>query len=513
MKSRTGKETRKSRLENRAPFRFLLGLVLMGCPSSSVESHAKGSVAAQEATSANPKSTIRNPKSGNEAKAANPKSEIQNGRSDYDAVQSIFQQKCMACHSSATKMGGLVLESYQTLVNGGAHGPAVLAGKSNESRIFLMLEGKMGPRMPFGGEPLSAGEVATIKAWIDAGANGPPLSSSLTAPSPQAVIPDIKPRVPVVSPVGSIAFSPDGKLLAVGGYKDVQLLDAASGKVLATLSGHADVVRALAFTPDGTKLTSAGGLPARSGEIKIWDLQSHRLLETMTGHKDCIYSVAISPDGKLVASGSYDKLILLWEIDSGKQVRTLKDHIDAVFAVAFSPDGKRLASGAQDRSVKLWDVASGQRLFTLSEPLDGITTVAFRPQGTQLAAGGYDKVIRTWDLTEKGGTLAQSMIAHEDTILQLAYSPDGKTLVSSSADRTIRFWDAESLQSLKALDKQPDWVQAVSVSPNGKWLAAGRYDGSVSVYDLATYQQVLGPLAAFAPYQPPARDKVVSANR
>jgi len=410
-------------------------------------------------------------------------------------------------------MGGLVLESYQTLVNGGAHGPAVVAGKSEESRMILMLEGKLQPRMPFGGEPLPTEEIALIKAWIDTGANGPPLGASLTTALPRAVIPDIRPSVSVVSPVGSIAFSPDGKLLAVGGYKDVQLMDAATGKVVATLSGHADVVRALAFTPDGAKLAAAGGLPARSGEIKVWDVQTHRLLETMSGHKDCIYSVAISPDGKLLASGSYDKLILLWEIASGRQLRTLKDHIDAVFSVAFSPDGKRLASGAQDRSVKVWDVAAGQRLFTLSEPLDGITAVAFRPSGMQAAAGGYDKVIRTWDLTDKGGTLAQSMIAHEGTILQLAYSPDGKTLISTSADRTIRFWDAETLAPLKALDKQPDWVQAVSVSPDGKWLAAGRYDGSVSVYDLATYQQVLGPIVAFAAYQPAVEQKVESASR
>lgn len=495
-----GNQARRLKLKDRkfAPLCLLVGLLLVGYAGSPLESLAKGPVAAQEATTANPRSRVQNPKS------------------EYGGVESIFQQKCLACHSNATKMGGLVLESYQTLVNGGAHGPVVVAGKSGESRMVLMLEGKIQPRMPFGLEPLPAEEIAVIKAWIDSGANGSPLGASLTAATPRAVIPDIKPSVSVVSPVGSIAFSPDGQLLAVGGYKDVRLLDAASGKVVATLSGHADVVRALAFTPDGTKLAAAGGLPARSGEIKIWDLGAgapYRLLETMTGHKDCIYSVAISPDGKLLASGSYDKLILLWDLTSGKEVRTLKDHIDAVFSVAFSSDGKRLASGAQDRSVKVWDVASGQRLFTLSEPLDGITAIAFQPSGTQLAAGGYDKVIRTWVLTDKGGTLAQSMIAHEDTILQLTYSPDGKMLISASADRTIRFWDAETLTLLRALDKQPDWVQAVSVSPNGKWLAAGRYDGSVSVYDLATYQQVLGPLVAFAAHQPSATEKTQPASR
>jgi WD40 repeat protein len=66
---------------------------------------------------------------------------------------------------------------------------------------------------------------------------------------------------------------------------------------------------------------------------------------------------------------------------------------------------------------------------------------------------------------------------------------------------------------LKELDKQPDWVQAVSVSPNGKWLAAGRYDGSVSVYDLENYQQVLGPLVAFAAHQSSQTAQAEPASR
>ena len=88
-------------------------------------------------------------------------------------VGPIFRGKCLSCHSSAAKMGGLVLETYDSLLKGGAHGPVIDPGKSSESRLLLMLEGKIQPRMPFGGDPLPAADIATLAAWIDAGAQGP----------------------------------------------------------------------------------------------------------------------------------------------------------------------------------------------------------------------------------------------------------------------------------------------------------------------------------------------------
>ena len=427
-------------------------------------------------------------------------------------VLPILQQKCIACHSGAAKMGELVMDSYDSLMKGGAHGREITPGKSNESRMVLMLEGKIQPRMPFGGNPLSAGEIGSIKTWIDAGAKGPAGGESTKA-APKLIIPDIKPQVPVVSPVVSLAYSPDGKLLAAGGYKQVLLIDASTGKQLATLTGHADYVRSVVFSRDGKWLAAGGGPCQISGEIKIWDIESRKLLHTMSGHSDCIYSVAASPDGKLIASTSYDKLAKLWDVSTGKEIRTLKDHIDAVFAAAFSPDGKWLATGSQDRSVKIWDVASGERLYTLSDAADGITSLAFAPSGKQLAAGGYDKTIYVWNLTDKSGTLAHTLIADEDTILQMVWAPDGKTIITSSADGSIRVRDAVSLDPISVFGNQPDWVEALSISPDGARLAAGRFDGTLSVYDLRTYKQVLGPIVAFEPErtaEAPARQRTAS---
>jgi tetratricopeptide (TPR) repeat protein len=202
--------------------------------------------------------------------------------------------------------------------------------------------------------------------------------------------------------------------------------------------------------------------------------------------------------------------VKLWDVATGAEQKTLQDHIDAVFAVAFSPDGKRLASASQDRTVKVWDVATGQRLYTLSDASDGLTCLAYSPAGDQIAAAGYGKTIYIWRLGENDGRLVQSLIADEDSILALQWAPDGKTIITSSADGSIRFRDAASLNPVRVIDHQPDWVETLGISPDGKLLAAGRYDGSFSVYGSGT--QDASSSAATAPTDSRPRGAVPSSD-
>jgi dipeptidyl aminopeptidase/acylaminoacyl peptidase len=418
-------------------------------------------------------------------------------------IAPILNKNCGSCHSSVQHKSGLILDNYDTLMRGGRHGHVILPHDPKGSRLMQMIEGEIDPQMPLESDPLPSAEIAMLKSWIDAGALGPAANEAGPAVKTPAA-PEIRPEVKVISPVTAVRFSPDGNILAVGGYRQVRLIDPASGKLLATLSGHADSVRSIAFSPDGKLLAAAGGAPQSEGEIKIWDVPSHQLVKTLQGHKDCIYSIAWSPDGKLIASGSYDKMVKLWDVAEGKEIRNLQDHIDAVFAVAFSPDGKRLASASQDRTVKIWNVATGQRLYTLSDALDGLTAIAFSASGDQIAAGGYDKTIYIWHLADEDGHLSQSLIADEDSLLALAWSPDGRIFVTSSSDGSIRFRDAATLNPVGVLDQQSDWVEALDISPDGKWLSAGRYDGSLTLYDLKSYKALRAPMMVFDPRQPPA---------
>jgi WD40 repeat protein len=401
-------------------------------------------------------------------------------------VAPIFAANCAGCHGASTRMGGLNLDTFEGLAQGGSHGKVIEPGTSESSRLLLMITGKVTPPMPLSGARLAGGDIETIKKWIDDGAKPPTAeeAKALAARLASPAIPDIKPKGKPKPQIGALAYRPDGKMLALGTYKEVRLADPATGETIATLGGHAEAVRAVAFSPDGALLAAAGGLPGRSGEIKIWNVAGRKELRTIQGHSDCVYAVAFSPDGKTIATSSYDKLIKLWSIDTGQEIRTFKDHIDAIYALAFTPDGKRLISGAADRTVKVWDAATGERLYTLSEPQDGLNTIALDPSGKFVAAGGLDKTIRIWELGQKGGTLVNSLIAHEDAILKIAYSPDGKLIASSGADRTIKIFKASDLTEIKTLANQPDWVLSLGFSPDGKVLAAGRYDGSLETYDI-----------------------------
>jgi WD40 repeat protein len=382
----------------------------------------------------------------------------------------VFSANCAGCHNATVKMGGFDMQAR------GAFAKVVRPGKSGESRLFQMLTGQVKPAMPMGGRPLAAAELDAVRRWIDVGA--PPL----TIRQPAAPVRSAAPRKTVKVGIHALAWRPDGELLALGGYREVRLVDRAGGAI-GTLGGHADMVRALAFSPDGKRLAAAGGMPAQAGEVKIWDVESRTLLRTLPGHADCIYAVAFAPGGR-IATSSYDKLVKLWDADSGREVRTLKDHIDAVYALSFTPDGKRLVSAAADRTVKVWDPATGQRLYTLSDSQDALSTAVISPDGGKVAAAGLDKTIRIWSLGERSGRLLDSLIAHEEGIVKLAWSPDGRLLASSAGDRSVKIFRASDLAELKSLSGQPDWVMSLAFSPDGSRLAAGRFDGSFELFDM-----------------------------
>ena len=419
-------------------------------------------------------------------------------------IAPLFKKYCLGCHNGTDAEHGLVLENYESLLKGGDGGAVVVAGKSESSRLLLMLDGRAKPRMPpEDNEAPTKDEIALLKSWIDAGAKSP----TGAAPDPTLLVtPKIKLLAEPRRQINAVAWSPDGKLAALAGYGEVRLIATDSRATVRKLTGHRGNVTDVEFSKDGARLVTAAGEAGLFGETIVWNVADGAAVRTIVGHRDSLYAATTGPDGKLLATAGYDQQIKLWDAETGAEVRTIAGHNGAVFDLAFSPNGKLLASASADRSVKLWDVATGERLDTFGQPLKEVYSVAFSPDGRHVVAGGVDNRIRVWKISDsaKEGTnpLVYTRFAHEGAVLKLAFSPDGRWLASSAEDRTVKFWDTTGYVEKRVLDAQSDWAGALAIGPDNKSLLVGRLDGSLAFYDVTTGEPQKPPKPELAAIEP-----------
>jgi len=252
--------------------------------------------------------------------------------------------------------------------------------------------------------------------------------------------------------VRSLAFSPDGKILASGTDSNVIAMWNVVTRSRLDLGGPVLPTRSVTFSPDGKVLASGSGTI-----IVLWDVAAGKPLgqllseyDSASGYVSAVESVVFSPNGKMLASGNSDGTIILLDVATRQIIgQPLKGHTDAVHSVAFSPDGKTLASASEDNTIILWDVLTRQ---PLGPPLmghsGGVLGVVFSPDSRMLASGDWDGTVILWDSTTRQ-PLGQPFRVHTNSVTGVAFSRDSKTLASSSRDKTIILWDV-SVESWKA---------------------------------------------------------------
>ncbi len=278
------------------------------------------------------------------------------------------------------------------------------------------------------------------------------------------------------------ALPQDGDRPYVGRAEEALRRAAAAQRELAVLDGRladGDSAHAVAVTADGGLI--AGAVERR---VVLWDAHTHESVLTLSGHADHINAVRFSPDDALIATASHDGTLRLWRRGSGEPLHVLDAAGGEAWSAAFAPNGQVLAAGYSDGRVRLWDVASGELLRTLEGHSHWVRAVVFFPDGERLASAANDGSVRVWRAADGANLL--TIEASKEWLLALAVSPTGKTLVSGGADNAIRFWDVEDGRLRGTLEGHTEGVAALALSRDAGRLASAAFDGTVRLWDLKT---------------------------
>lgn len=405
-------------------------------------------------------------------------------------IYPILKAKCLFCHSGSVIEGEYDMGSYAKLLKGGKTGPSIMKGNAEKSLLYLAAGKRANPRMPPRREkPLTPQELALFKLWIDQGAKG---SDSEVEMTPKVVV-GLPPAT--VQPVRAVAISPDKKMVIGSRGNQLHVYEPTKGEHVKALvdpgvkttdgkpaqAAHLTLIDSLAYSPDG-KMLASGSFQ----EIKLWEPQSGKLLRTITGLSDRVVTLDFSPDSKLLAAGggppTEDGEIRLFEVATGKVVLDIKSgHSDQVFGVCFSPDGKKLATCGADKFVKTWELPSGKFLKSFEGHTHHVMDVGWKGDGKTLASGGADNVVKIWDFEK--GEQKRTVNAHGKQVTRLQFVGKTANFVTCSGDKTLKMWSSDNGRTVRNFGGNNDFLYAVAVSADGQMVAAGGEESVVRVYD------------------------------
>jgi WD40 repeat protein len=257
---------------------------------------------------------------------------------------------------------------------------------------------------------------------------------------------------------------------------------------LATLDGGDGGVRALAFSPDGARLASAGA----DGMVRVWDRQTAKEVLTLKGPDDAITTVAFSPDGRRLAAGSTAGTLRVWDAGRGEVLVTWRGHAAEVTGLAFGPDGRRLASAGKGEPIcgelKLWNPTNGELLCAETSPTI-LAAVAFSPDDRHLVTAGHDEVVSLWDagMLDRIGNLKERSV-WKVSWSSVAYSTDGGRVAAGSPAGVVRVWDTATAQeSFSAVTPAQSGVSGLAFSGrDGRFLAAATMGNTIQAWSAKT---------------------------
>lgn len=274
--------------------------------------------------------------------------------------------------------------------------------------------------------------------------------------------------------------SPPGVSSARPLYEEKRL---PAGQVIASFLGRQAVVRALAWSPDSTKLASTG----EDGRMAIWDVRYSRAVWEQRVHRKASQAVAWSPDGRYIVSGCRDKSIKAIEFGIFKEI-VCQEHEAGVNALAWSPDGAYFASASDDGSVCLWKVHTWKPFLIYRQHADWVATVDWSPDGGHLVSAGYGGDVRIWQASD--GETVYIYRVHAGNVYIARWSPDARYLASAGNGGIVRVWQALTGAKVCWYAGHSERVNALAWSPDGTRVASACTGGSVHVWQVANSQHL-----------------------
>ncbi|HVY71149.1 MAG TPA: c-type cytochrome domain-containing protein, partial [Verrucomicrobiae bacterium] len=403
-------------------------------------------------------------------------------------VLPILKKNCLACHNKTTAKEDLILETPADMLKGGESGPAIVPEHGEQSLMFKMAAHQKRPFMPphenkVAATDLTPEQLGLIKLWIDQGAK----NSVATNP------PVVWQKMPAaLNPIFAVAITGNGEFAACARANQISVYHLPTREIVAQMAdpqlgslypdsppAHRDLVESLAFNPEGNLLASGS-----FREVKLWRRPVNpRVRSWPTLAQRPITAATASSDGKWLVAGDDRGRVVVTSLENPKQSRAFDAHKGLTTGLAFSADGARLVSISADKGVAVWSVSEGRRL-ALGTAASALNAVTWLPD-QRLATAGADGAIRLWQLPASPGKSAPlqevaSFHAHDGAVTALAFSGQ---LVSGGTDGNVVFWNLEKQEPSKKLAFGSQ-VACVAAQANGKRVAAAGTNGTTKLWSV-----------------------------